>query len=272
MPFFLNFGQHRVYPHPSPQLGASMSYILQADLIRVIQDVNLQQIISSNQSILSGAILAAEAEAKSYLRQKYDITAEFADINTWSNIAVYKAGARVADNAGVLYYAKLPQPLFQYGGLYNIGDKVFWKDKVYTAKVQTPLLDHDTGLQYREIENIPLANPAPDDPQNGVAYWGVGVAYSVPAGTALTNTTYWTLGDSRDQQMVLYLIDITLYHVHARIAPRNIPDLRVKRYDDALGWLKMCARGEVTPALPLLQPHQGNRIRFGGGIRNINTY
>lgn len=251
-----------------------MSYILSADLIRVIQDANLQQIISSNQSILSGAILAAEAEAKSYLRQKYDIDKEFADTNQWSNAVQYKAGARVYSPTAPnpLYFAALPQPLFNYGGLYKIGDKVFWKDKVYTAKVQTPILDHDTGLQYREIQNIPVANPAPDDPQNGVAYWGVGVAYSIPAGTLLTNTTYWTLGDSRDQQMVLYLIDITLYHVHARIAPRNIPDLRVKRYDDAVNWLKMCARGEVTPALPLLQPAQGNRIRFGGGIRNINTY
>ena len=248
-----------------------MAYILSADLIRTIQDANLQQIISSNQAVLDGAILAAEAEAKSYLRQKYDLTAEFADITPWSNAKIYKAGERVS-SAGSLYFAAYPAPIFNYGGLYNIGDKVFWKDKVYTAKVQTPLLDHDTALQYREIQNIPLANPAPDDPQNGVAYWGVGVAYSVAAGTLLTNATYWTLGDTRDQQMVLYLIDVTLYHVHARIAPRNIPDLRVKRYDDAIAWFKMCAKGEVTPALPLLQPSQGNRIRFGGGIRNINTY
>lgn len=250
-----------------------MSYILSADLIRVIQDANLQQIISSNQSILSGAILAAEAEAKSYLRQKYDMSKEFADVTPWSNSVVYKAGARVysitAPNP--LYYAAYPEQPFDYGGLYNIGDKVFWKDKVYTAKVQTPLLDHDTGLQYRVIQNIPLANPAPDDPQNGLAYWGVGVAYSIPAATPLSDAR-WVLGDSRDQQMVLYLIDITLYHVHARIAPRNIPDLRVKRYDDAINWLKMCAKGDVTPELPLLQPAQGNRIRFGGGIKNINTY
>jgi hypothetical protein len=34
----------------------------------------------------------------------------------------------------------------------------------------------------------------------------------------------------------------------------------------------MCAEGNVTPNLPLISPKQGNRIRYGGGIRQINSY
>ena len=163
-------------------------------------------------------------------------------------------------------------PLFQYGGLYNLGDQVFWKGKIYTCKIQTPLLDHDTGLQYRVIQQLPIANPAPDDINVGEQYWGVGVTYTIPIGTMPDNTAYFAAADNRDAQMVLYLIDVTLYHLHSRIAPRNIPDLRVKRYTDAVNWFKLCATGEVTPELPLLQPHQGNRIRYGGNIKQINNY
>lgn len=83
---------------------------------------------------------------------------------------------------------------------------------------------------------------------------------------------YWKFGDNRNQQLVNYMIDIALYHVHSRISPRNIPDLRVKRYDDAIRWLKMAGRGDITADLPLIQPKQGRRIRYGGTIKNINNY
>jgi phage gp36-like protein len=247
------------------------TYLIQSDFNKTIQDANLQQIISNDSTILDAAILAAEAECKSYLRQKYNLDFEFQPTTAWADTNSYKAGARVT-NSGTIYNAIYPHPQFDFQGLYNIGDQVFWKDKTYTCKIQTPVIDHETGLQYRVYENLPYPNVQPDNIVNGVEYWGVGVPYSVPTGTAITNTTYWQQADTRDAQMVMYLIDIALFHVHSRISPRNIPDLRVKRYDAAIDWLKMCATGEITPALPLLQPKQGNRIRYGGQIKNINTY
>ena len=172
-----------------------------------------------------------------------------------------------------IFSVNYPYPLFDYTAFYNVGDKVFWKGYVYTCLVQTPLLDHDTLLQYDKIEAIPLNNIAPNDLIDGsTQYWGQKTAYVVPSGTLPTNSFYWSMTDNRDQQMLLYFIDITLYHVHSRIAPRNIPDLRVKRYDDAINWLKMCAKGEVTPALPLIQPKQGRRIRYGGNIKITNSF
>lgn len=82
----------------------------------------------------------------------------------------------------------------------------------------------------------------------------------------------YTYGDNRDQQLVQYMIDISLYHIHSRISPRNIPDLRIKRYDDAIAWLKMVMEGDVTSAIPPLQPPQGKRIRWGGNVKNVNSY
>jgi hypothetical protein len=134
------------------------------------------------------------------------------------------------------------------------------------------LPSHDSILQARVTENIPLQNIFPDDPVSGAQYWQEDLTWFVPAGTKLSDTDYWVKGDNRDQQMLLYFVDIALYHVHSRISPRNIPQLRIDRYNAAISWLKMCANGDVTPALPVIQPKQGARIRYGGNIKNINSY
>lgn len=249
-----------------------MSYLIPSDYKQSIQDANLQQIIANDNSILLRAQLAAQEEAASYLVQKYDISQEFTDTKAWSNLVAYKAKARVYNTNNVIYSAPTPYPEFDYGSTYNVNDLVFWKDHTYECLIQTPLLDHDTGLQYRTIQGLPLANIAPDDITNGSVYWKDLGAYTIPAGTDLTNTTYWSAIDNRGQAMVLRLVDLTLYHIHSRIAPRNIPDLRVKRYDEAIEWLKGCAKGDITPNLPILKPKQGGRIRYGGDVRNINTY
>ena len=82
----------------------------------------------------------------------------------------------------------------------------------------------------------------------------------------------WTAGDNRNQQLVLFMIDVTLYHLHSRIAPNNIPQLRMDRYDSVIAWLKMAAKGEVTADIPKIQPLTGRRIRFGGAIKQTNSY
>lgn len=78
-------------------------------------------------------------------------------------------------------------------------------------------------------------------------------------------------GNDRDSQLLSYIIDLCLYHLHSRIAPRNIPELRQTRYDNAVLWLKMCAMGDVTPKLEI-NDTTGRVIRYGGNTKNINSY
>lgn len=78
-------------------------------------------------------------------------------------------------------------------------------------------------------------------------------------------------GTDRDSQLLNYIIDIALYHLHSRIAPRNIPELRISRYENAIAWLKMCSLGEVTPKLAL-QPTTGRFIQWGSNEKNTNIY
>ncbi|CAB4126212.1 Bacteriophage Mu, Gp36 [uncultured Caudovirales phage] len=292
-----------------------MAYLIPSDYLRLIQDANLSQIITSNSVVQSGAELAAQAEAISYLRQKYDVKSEFGNTSKWNKTSPYSAGNRVyldADNylpsksysigevmlyqgkvyqciiatTGTLnltswdvlgnqydlYYALNPFPMFDLTKLYNKGDKVFWLGAVYTCLVQTPVLSHEDGIQYYQTNQIPYANIFPNDPVQGSQKWQWEYNYLIDGGSDIKDESIWSSSDNRDQQMVMFFTDITLYHLHARIAPRNIPDLRVARYEAAIDWLKMCAKGDITPNLPLLQPKQGARIRFGGQVRNINSY
>lgn len=311
-----------------------MGYLISNDYLVLIQDANLQQIITSTPRIRVEAENAAQAEAISYLRQKYDTTLELKDTTVWDFTAPYSAYDRVYLDASAyvaantyntndltlysgnvyqclndsvtgtfnpsnwlllgaqydVYYALPPYSIFDLYNVYNVGDKVFYKGNVYTCLVNTPLLDHETGLQYRLIANLPYQNVFPDDPQAGTNYWHLEDAYIIPANTDINNESVWSTSDNRDQQLRQKLCEITLFHLHKRIAPRNIPQLRIDAYMgaendraivngeirypvySALGWLQACARGEITPNLPLLQPKQGNRIRFGGNVKNINSY
>lgn len=368
----------------------------------MIQSDNLQQVIGSDNTVLIGIELAAQAEVISYLVQKYLVSEEFTNTTAYDPAKIYKAKDRVyvdalpysasetyslgqltlysgdiyVSNTAInvpeafnqahwiliapqyyIFYVPLPQPEFNLKGQYKPGDKVFWKDKIYTCIIGTLYYDQSTLIQYGQYSNVPFSNVFPDDPNYGMQYWGVGEDFTVPAGT-LYNTpnnyapqyvqtfqaqytadadnvtevmipalidqniiqiekeikpllfseyefdsetgtitllngglsngqslfilysnilkinadNYWLFGDNRNQQLVNYMIDIALYHVHSRISPRNIPDLRVKRYDDAIRWLKMAGRGDITADIPLIQPKQGRRIRYGGQIKNINSY
>ncbi|HXR84321.1 MAG TPA: hypothetical protein VN722_08435 [Hanamia sp.] len=190
-----------------------------------------------------------------------------------------------------IYYAQLPKPKFNYQQIYAVGNQVFWKNNTYTCKIASPILDHAAQLEIGVSVDSVVANIFPDDTTNGVTYWGNGVPYSVAINTQLSNTTFWTLGDNRDQKLVMICVDIILYHLHCRIAPRNIPDLRIMRYmgnhEDretrgqrvlyptycALGWLQAATIGDdITPELSIIQPSSGSRIRFGGNVKLINQY
>ena len=57
--------------------------------------MNLNQIISSDESILNAAQLTAQSECLSYLRQKYDTSKEFTDTKVWSYATAYTPHDRV---------------------------------------------------------------------------------------------------------------------------------------------------------------------------------
>lgn len=167
-----------------------------------------------------------------------------------------------------LFYGSYPHPYFDINKFYNKGELVYYAGKVWTA-VSSSGSGADS-IQYGVYAAVPKGNYFPGDPRSTM--WGTGVTYTIPAGTLPTNSTYYTKGDNRGAQILQKVMDITIFYIHQRISPQNIPNSRVDAYRMAIQWLRDASRGEVTPNLPLKQPNQGNRIRYGGNVRLNNHY
>lgn len=292
-----------------------MGYLTSADLKRVIQTANLNDIVGNDTAMVTYAEQAAVTEAVSYLSPKYETGIEFTDTlifspaadytyrqrfildaPTYSNSVSYLADETVvfqgnvywalgqttpgafdpndwvlAGKQGTMYYLGLPYQTtdFSMSGYYRVGDYVAWKNDQYECLKETTQYDHSTLIQFGTRENIPPTNQIPDGlgqqqwRNNGVIMQG---------GAQVVNNQF-TKGDNRNQQLVNYIIDIMLYHLHARISPRNIPELRLERYDSAINWLKQCAKGDdINAGLPRKTPQQGMRIRWGGKVQNNFDY
>jgi phage gp36-like protein len=91
-----------------------------------------------------------------------------------------------------------------------------------------------------------------------------------------TMTIFSQTGDARDALIVMYFVDIVLYHIHSRINPKQVPEIRVERYERAIAWLKAVSRGEIVPALPTIPTEDGqqanNAIAYGSKTKRCNDY
>lgn len=273
------------------------------DYLRVIQSDNLAQIIESNQQTKLDVEQSAQSEMIGYLTQRYITSQIFTDtkvfdINvtykakqlvewtapTFSATTVYLSDVFVVYNGYIyqsiagsaahaflpsewtlicedkaLFYANVPHPEYSNTTTYNVGNIIYYNDKIYICLVSCVGI-LPTNTQFWQFTT--------DYTFNG----------SYPNDTV---DNRWTKGDNRNQQIVMYLLDITLYHLHSRINPRNVPDLRKERYDGnsptqsggAIAFLKRVASGDVTADLPQILPQQGMSIRYGSAVaKQTNSY
>lgn len=266
-----------------------MPYLIANDFLKRIQAQQLQQLQVGgiNDSILNSVVEEVEDEVRSHLVQKYMVDFELTDTELWSNVKTYYPNDRVYTNTGgviEMYYGTLPHPLFDLYAQYKVNDTVYYNGRSWRA-----LRASTSPVAYygMNIENIPYPNYFPTIENN--SYWLDLGAAPIAAGTPLTDGK-WTKGDNRDKQLLGYMCDMSLYHLHARLSPNNIPLLRTERYMgketdrstlggrlyfpeySALGWLQGCSEGRLTPRLPVIQPNQGRRIRWGGMIKAQNNY
>ena len=85
---------------------------------------------------------------------------------------------------------------------------------------------------------------------NGARVWTAGTASQGVAPNTVQSP--WLPIDPRNHLIRTYLTDMAVYHAHAAIPHKAIPELRVMRYEAAIDWLNKVNRGQLTPALPLL--------------------
>lgn len=184
-----------------------------------------------------------------------------------------------------LFYANIPNSEFQSFTNYLAGTTVWFSDNyTYTALRNTngQSLNNAVFSEYGADRTVPYDNsPVPQlQDISNTAYWQRNSIYSF-SNIIPTNGTKWTQGDNRSQLIVEKVIDIALFNLFTSISPRNIPEVRLIRYDGndrnqnggAMGWLKKVALGEIPALLPQKYPVQGIPFVFGTGApKQQNTY
>ena len=93
-----------------------------------------------------------------------------------------------------LLYVKNPYTRFDYYGFYNVGDIVFYKNKVYKCLQPSGQITHLVSLNAITINNIPPTNVFPDDTVYGLQVWGTGVDYQFTGLTPTATVSNWTAG------------------------------------------------------------------------------
>ncbi len=78
-----------------------------------------------------------------------------------------------------------------------------------------------------------------------------------------TTAIFAARNEERNPVIILKLLDIVIYHLHSRINPRQIPDLRVERYENAIKWLQDVAKDIIDPDLPTVEREAGGVISWG---------
>lgn len=183
-------------------------------------------------------------------------------------------------------YITYPAPLFNYLLDYQKGDIVFWQGQTWSCATTTPVISQQLAEQYITINAVPR-NVIPTDLANKNYNWWipsnipfstptVGMTYSVGTmsigtysiiDTLPINPNFWTNGDNRSQLMILHYIEIVLYYLHMNIQPTNVPEFRKIGYKQAIDYLKDIIEGRKNSPILLLQPSQGDTVRFGGNVQ-----
>jgi phage gp36-like protein len=94
---------------------------------------------------------------------------------------------------------------------------------------------------------------------------------------AFLNTRYnitiifYATGADRNKMLLMYGKDIALYHIHSRHHLRSMPEMRIKRYQQALQWLKDVQEQKINPVgLVLTTDPAKDMVKTGGNIKREN--
>ena len=179
----------------------------------------------------------------------------------------YWSGGTVEN--GQLFYVNQPAQSYDVTGSYMIGDQVFYKNYIYQA-LQASNANYLMENSGTEVENDFTSAVIPTISKNWQATWSASTTPYTVTGIYpdLDTTGVWVQGDNRNQLMVQFMLDITLYHASARLNPRNTVELWAIRYDGnnptqnggAIAMLKKINAGQMNLQEPELIPQQGQSI------------
>lgn len=232
-------------------------FLVNKDYTRQIKTDNLLQIVEDDYQLLIDMEMSSQSEIESYIRRRYEVDEIFTNTGTFSVSATYSVGDRV----------EYSETAFDLQTTYAPDARISFEDKIYKNIATQSII----GINPTYTSDWQYIT------DNETLYYSIGTM----SGFYPNDTTYWIRGDNRNQLILMYMIDMTLYHLHSRINPRNVPDIRVVRYDGngpnqtggAIGWLKKVMSGEISPDLPEPTDNEDNlSIVWGSDTKNNQIY
>ena len=236
-------------------------YLVKFDFETLIQETNLDELTNSNDRIISDSIDSGVEEVAGYIRHRYDFDQVFRAVIPFTATTAFVVDDRV-------FWS---ETAWDSATIYNDTDLVSFTDNIYQA--------NDTTV----AGESPSTTPAKWDlrAENNTFY----TCILASTGNLPSDATYFTEGDNRNQKIKEVTIDVVLYNIHSRIAPRDIPDVRRTRYDgfgnkkdsgNALDFLEKVQNGRITLDLPVIVEDDGttsqNTERFSYGTSSNANY
>jgi hypothetical protein len=219
-------------------------FLKTSDYLSIIQTVDLNQITENTPQNLYDSEVKAISRMRTKLVQRYMVDIELGTMDAYSASTHYRTRDRVILGEVITH----------------VNDFNRWDNK--TEYIIGNIVTDDNGYVYTAIA------ASTNQPLTLTAYW------SKMINIATSNATYWTVGDNRYPMFVELAMDMTLYNLHARINPRNIPDLRIERNREALDQLDAWASGTDTAEVLNINSTDstGYSIRYGNSLDKQDNF
>ena len=220
-------------------------FLKDSDYNSVIDSTDLEEITNGVDQNLLDCETKAIAKLRTKMVQRYDCDYELREMAAYSAATHYRSGERTISSDVITYVKTFDE----------------WdKDTEYTTG---DIVTDEDGYVYTAAQNS-----KDEELSDNLDYW------TPMKAIATNNATYWKTGDNRYPLLVEIIIDIALYLLHARINPRNIPELRKERNREALDQLDAWASGTDTAEIKTKDDAEqvGFSIRWGSSDTKQNNF
>ena len=88
-----------------------------------------------------------------------------------------------------------------------------------------------------------------------------------------TNSVFAAEGEERNPVLIMFMIDLALYHLFSSLPGKMGMETRQIRYEAAIKWLKNVNAGIINPGLPYKdEDDSGNPLSWGSNQKSSSTW
>ena len=236
------------------------NFLTSEDLDGSIKEELLEQLTRGSEVLVTLSEASAVSWMKDYLGQRFDVASIFPAIGEWAPGNEYGPATPVTLGAASIGY---DYPSCQPQGVIGYYER---PNEAPAGTSYTPLFDYNTAGR--------LTNFAW---HNGTYYQALATNLGIEPGNDEDFPNWrqsWRVRDPRDPKVVSFAVDIALFNLFKRVAPRRIPDMRVSLYNQAKEWLELVRDGNLTPDLPrpVKLNDSSDEIRWGSNRAQTHYY